>query len=90
LGASMVLFTVNLAYSWVRGRAASSNPWQARTLEWQTSSPPPLENFLYPPRVVGDPYDYGVPGSVHAIVGVAGASDAPELPSTKASREESI
>ncbi len=89
LGASMVLFTVNLVYSWVRGKAASSNPWHARTLEWQTSSPPPLENFLYPPRVVGGPYDYGVPGSVHAIVGVAGASDAPESPTARSGQEGS-
>ena len=90
LGASMVLFTVNLVYSWVRGKAASPNPWHARTLEWQTSSPPPLENFLYPPRVVGGPYDYGVPGSVHAVVGVAGASDNPDPLCTKAGQEGSM
>jgi len=88
LGASMVLFTANLVYSWVRGRAASSNPWHARTLEWQTSSPPPLENFIYQPRVVGGPYDYGIPGSVHAIVGVAGAADRPDSLSTRTGQEE--
>jgi cytochrome c oxidase subunit 1 len=81
LGAGMVVFAANLVYSWAKGRIASSNPWHARTLEWQTASPPPLENFLHEPRVVGGPYDYGIPGSVHAIVGVAGASDA-ESPST--------
>ena len=46
---------------------AEANPWQARTLEWQTSSPPPLENFPTPPVVTGHPYDYGVPGSVHGV-----------------------
>ena len=31
----------------------------------QTTSPPPLENFETPPVVVGDPYGYGEPGSMH-------------------------
>ena len=74
LAASFALFALNLVYSWVRGPVASSNPWRSRTLEWQTASPPPVENFLYEPEVVGDPYDYGAPGSIHAIVGVAGAA----------------
>lgn len=74
LGASFLLFAGNIVCSWVRGPVASSNPWRARTLEWQTTSPPPVENFLYEPEVVGDPYDYGVPGSIHAVVGVSGAS----------------
>ena len=75
LAASFVLFAFNLVYSWVRGAVAPSNPWGARTLEWQTTSPPPVENFPYPPEVVGVPYDYGVPGSVHAVTGVAGGDD---------------
>jgi cytochrome c oxidase subunit 1 len=39
-------------------RKASDNPWGARTLEWQTSSPPPHENFLTQPVVTGGPYEY--------------------------------
>jgi cytochrome c oxidase subunit 1 len=74
LSASFLLFVGNLVVSWVRGAAAAGSPWRARTLEWQTSSPPPVENFHTEPEVVGSPYDYGVPGSVHALVGVAGAS----------------
>jgi len=75
LGASFVLFAGNIVYSWVWGAVAPSNPWRARTLEWQTASPPPVENFLRPPQVLDHPYNYGVPGSVHALVGAAGASD---------------
>ncbi|MDT7948677.1 MAG: cbb3-type cytochrome c oxidase subunit I [Thermoflexus sp.] len=71
LGASFAFFVVHLAYAWARGPRAVANPWQARTLEWQTSSPPPVENFPVLPRVVGDPYGYGVPGSAHAWVGAS-------------------
>ncbi len=75
LAASFLVFVYNIAYSWVKGPAASANPWKARTLEWQTSSPPPLGNFPQEPEVVGSPYDYGVPGSVHALPGLEGAAD---------------
>lgn len=66
LGASFLVFIWNMVYSWVRGPVAEANPWQVRTLEWQTTSPPPHENFPAPPVVRGGPYDYGVPGSIHA------------------------
>ncbi len=68
LGASFLVFVYNMVVSWVRGPVAEANPWRARTLEWQTSSPPPIENFPAPPVVRGHPYEYGVPGAVHAIV----------------------
>lgn len=74
LSASFLVFVINLIYSWTRGPAAGANPWQARTLEWQISSPPPEENFPQPPRIVGDPYGYGTPGYVHAIVGLEGGA----------------
>lgn len=34
------------------------NPWQARGLEWQTSSPPIRDNFVGPVVVPNVPYDY--------------------------------
>ncbi len=71
LGASFVVFVFNMVWSWFRGPAAEANPWRARTLEWQTSSPPPVENFHEPPVVTGHPYDYGVPGSKHSAFGGA-------------------
>ena len=68
LGASFLIFLGNMIYSWVAGKKAADNPWKIRTLEWQTTSPPPHENFLAPPVVTGHPYDYGVEGSVHGVV----------------------
>ncbi len=66
LGAGFLLYAGNLLWSARRGPAAGPNPWNARTLEWQLPSPPPEHNFPLLPEVVGHPYDYGVPGSVHA------------------------
>jgi cytochrome c oxidase subunit I len=42
----------------ISGEKASSNPWGAKTLEWQTTSPPPTFNFDQKPTVTGGPYDY--------------------------------
>lgn len=76
LGASFLVFLINMLYSWVRGPRAEANPWRARTLEWQISSPPPEENFPHPPQIVGDPYGYGTPGSTHAVLSTAGGAPA--------------
>jgi cytochrome c oxidase subunit 1 len=43
----------------VKGEAAGRNPWRAYTLEWQTSSPPMIENFEEEPVLWAGPYDYG-------------------------------
>lgn len=40
------------------GKKAPPNPWGAKTLEWQTSSPPPHSNFDYEPVVTAGPYEY--------------------------------
>jgi cytochrome c oxidase subunit I len=68
LGASFIIFVYNTIVSWARGAPAPSNPWRALTLEWQVSSPPPIFNFDRIPQVVGNPYEYGVPGARHAIL----------------------
>jgi cytochrome c oxidase subunit I len=66
--ASLVIMIYNIVHSLRRGRAAGSNPWDSRTLEWQVSSPPPEDNFKNPPQVIGRPYGYGEKGSVHAVI----------------------
>jgi cytochrome c oxidase subunit 1 len=67
LGASIIVFLYNMITSWARGPKAEANPWRARTLEWQVSSPPPYFNFDELPQVVGGPYEYGVPDARHAV-----------------------
>ena len=48
---SFVLFTINLILSARNGKPAGDNPWDAGTLEWATSSPPPSYNFTKIPVV---------------------------------------
>jgi cytochrome c oxidase subunit I len=47
-----------LIWSLRYGAKAGPNPWGASGLEWQTSSPPPVENFTTPPQLPPKPYDY--------------------------------
>ncbi len=61
LGAVQVIFFVNFCWSLFRGKRAGNNPWQATTLEWQTSSPPPHGNFAEMPTVYHGPYEYSSP-----------------------------
>ncbi len=53
----LVICAGTLVHSLFRGRKAAANPWGGATLEWYTSSPPPLENFLKDPPI-RDPYDF--------------------------------
>jgi len=58
LGAGFIVMAFYLIHAIFKGRLAGDNPWGALTLEWQTSSPPPPENFLKDPVFTHGPYDY--------------------------------
>ncbi len=61
LAVSTIPFLINAVWSWSKGKVAGSNPWNSLTLEWKTSSPPPVENFDVDPVLTTGPYDYGYP-----------------------------
>jgi cytochrome c oxidase subunit I len=62
-GAAQLIFLFNLIWSRFRGPVASENPWEATSLEWSTSSPPPFDNFGGRHLVVyNGPNEYGVDG----------------------------
>ncbi len=81
LGAVQLVFVYNMVTSWRFGPRAPANPWRANSIEWQVSSPPPVFNFDEIPRVVGGPYEYGIPGARHAIMSGEGAEVAKPEPS---------
>lgn len=56
---------VYLLWSLRSGPVAGDNPWDAAGLEWQTSSPPPTENFKQTPVVTQEAYSY-TPEDAHA------------------------
>jgi len=50
-GVAVLIFAYNLIYSLFKGKIAGNDPWDAWTLEWSTSSPPPVYNFATDPVV---------------------------------------
>jgi cytochrome c oxidase subunit I len=50
-GVAILIFVGNLLYSMFRGKLAGDDPWDAWTLEWSISSPPPEYNFARIPVV---------------------------------------
>lgn len=57
---SIIPFIINVFWSLARGKEAGNNPWNGLTLEWQTTSPPAIENFEGVPVLATGPYDYGM------------------------------
>jgi len=62
MGVSTLVFVVNFLYSWKR-YPVGNNPWDAQTLEWFTTSPPPHHNYysLPPIRSERPTWDYNHP-----------------------------
>jgi len=59
---SQLVLLANIIWTFIAGEKAGDNPWNANTLEWATSSPPPHGNFAQELTVYRDPYEYSVPG----------------------------
>lgn len=53
LALAVVLIVVQLVWSIINHKkyAVGNDPWDARTLEWSTSSPPPFYNFALVPHI---------------------------------------
>jgi cytochrome c oxidase subunit I len=50
-GIAVLIFVWNMIWSYWKGKVAGNDPWDAWTLEWSTSSPPPAYNFATVPVV---------------------------------------
>jgi cytochrome c oxidase subunit I len=51
LGVSVLIFGWNIVRSLRKGAPAGNDPWDAWTLEWATTSPPPEKNFDQLPEI---------------------------------------
>jgi len=59
LAVGLIMMLVNLIIGARKGEKVGRNPWGGVTLEWQTKSPPPLQNFDKAPEVSENgPYDF--------------------------------
>jgi cytochrome c oxidase subunit 1 len=65
VGLGVLIFVYNVLVSVRKGEVAVPNPWKSRSPEWQIPSPITGMNYPTPFEVVGEPYDYGLPGSVY-------------------------
>jgi cytochrome c oxidase subunit 1 len=65
IATSVLIFFYNLIHSVRYGEEATGNLWNSRSPEWQVPSPMPVHNYAREFEVVGEPYDYGLPGSVY-------------------------
>jgi heme/copper-type cytochrome/quinol oxidase subunit 1 len=69
--ASMCVFIGNVIFSLKNGPPAGDNPWNAPTLEWATTSPPPSYNHLFIPEVEGrDPLWDAPPEELSVVTGL--------------------
>jgi cytochrome c oxidase subunit I len=51
IAVAMVIFLLNVITTMRKPKTAPDDPWQANTLEWATTSPPPPYNFETMPKV---------------------------------------
>ena len=58
LGLGIGLMFINLLLTFRKPMDAADNPWGARTLEWETETPPIQHNFHETPVLTHGPYDY--------------------------------
>ena len=51
-GLTALAFAGLAVKSWRSGELAGEDPWGGQTLEWATTSPPPVDNFATTPTVM--------------------------------------
>jgi cytochrome c oxidase subunit I len=84
MGISTVFFLANVVYSFYKRVPAGDDPWDAQTLEWFTTSPPPHHNYyaLPPIRSERPTWDYHHPEAPALVHGHHEEPDRTELVST--------
>ncbi|HYL77995.1 MAG TPA: cbb3-type cytochrome c oxidase subunit I, partial [Bryobacteraceae bacterium] len=65
LGLGYVIPFIYFMWSMKYGPKAGNNPWKAKGLEWETTSPPPTYNFEKTPIVTEEAYNYAEEKEAH-------------------------
>jgi cytochrome c oxidase subunit 1 len=65
---AVLIFFYNIYTTLKSGEMTPGNIWKSRSPEWQVPSPMPAHNYDHEIEVVGEPYDYGLPGSVYVKI----------------------
>jgi cytochrome c oxidase subunit 1 len=85
IGVSFFLLLVNFVVSWRNPIPAGNNPWDAHTLEWFTTSPPPHHNYTHLPPIRSErpTWDYNHPDDLTVPHGPHAAPRGPKNDPTK-------
>jgi len=67
---AVLIYVLNGVVSLYRGAIAPDNPWDSASLEWATSSPPPVYNFEHIPVVEGRAPLWDTEGDIPVISGL--------------------
>ncbi|MFL5618010.1 MAG: hypothetical protein ACJ79A_06380, partial [Gemmatimonadaceae bacterium] len=73
----MLVFAANVFWSLRRGEVAGPNPWEADTLEWATTSPPPPYNFVDTPVITSREGLWAYTDEIPVMTGMS--TDRPEI-----------
>ena len=79
IAVSVLVCIYNLWYHARNGQKAQDNPWRSRSPEFQIPSPIPEHSYATPFEIVGEPYDYGLPGSVYTSMESANGMEADKV-----------
>ena len=72
IAAALTVFLVNVVTSLRKPRTATDDPWNANSLEWATSSPPPVHNFDRLPPIRSNRPVYDLRAATAAVAPAAG------------------
>jgi cytochrome c oxidase subunit 1 len=75
---SFIPFAINVVRSLRSPATAGADPWEANSLEWATSSPPPEHNFTWLPPIRSERPVFDLRWSGHPDVAAPGTADVME------------
>ena len=85
---SFIPFAINVVRSLRSPPTAGADPWEANSLEWATSSPPPEHNFTWLPPIRSERPVFDLRWSEHPDVAAPGHGRRPDAGGRRRRSEE--